>query len=44
MKAPDPDDPERVLRSDNTWPIVVAAMAVLWILVLLTPFALTLVV
>jgi len=44
MNSPDPDDPEQVLRRDQTWPLVVAAMAILWLLVLLTPFVLTLVV
>ncbi len=42
MKVPDPDDPERVLRRDQTWPIVVTAIAILWLLVLIVPFALNL--
>ncbi len=37
MRPPDPDDPERVLREDDDWPLFVAGTALLFVLILLTP-------
>lgn len=44
MRTPDPDDPEKVLRRDDNWPLVVAGTAILFVLITMTPFVLTYVV
>jgi hypothetical protein len=40
MHTPDPEDPERVLRRDDDWRLVVGATALLFVLILVTPFVL----
>lgn len=40
MHEPDPDNPERILRKDDDWPLVIVGTALLFIVILLTPFVL----
>lgn len=40
MHEPDPDNPERILQKDDDWQLLIVGTAVLFIVILLTPFVL----